>query len=93
MGIPNVIVVLAENQRGIADGLNEAGTAINLGWHESVNESDIQARVEALLTDDQRRLQMARKAQKLVDGQGARRVLAEIKSKRASDTSPVEHSS
>lgn len=74
MGIPNVIVILAENQRGIASGLDEAGTAINLGWWETVTESEIAGAVESLLQEDERRLEMAGEGQELVDGWGAKRV-------------------
>jgi UDP-2,4-diacetamido-2,4,6-trideoxy-beta-L-altropyranose hydrolase len=93
MGIPNVIVVLAENQRGIAKGLDEAGTAINLGWHESVEATAIRDRVELLLTDEGRRLRMAQAAQRLVDGNGTGRVLDKMQSKRPAHTSTVEQPS
>ena len=93
MGIPNVILVLADNQRGIAEGLDEAGTAINLGWHESVEAAAIRDHVESLLTDEKRRLRMARAAQTLVDGKGADRVLDKMQTKRPSHTSTVEQPS
>jgi UDP-2,4-diacetamido-2,4,6-trideoxy-beta-L-altropyranose hydrolase len=76
MGIPNVIVVLAENQKGIARGLDEAKTAVNLGWHERVGTSEIESAVGALLQNDQKRRRMARDAQALVDGWGTERVVS-----------------
>lgn len=75
MGIPNVIIVLADNQRGIANGLDAAGTSINLGWYEAVKEADIADSLRSLLHDHKQRLQMARRGQKLVDGRGAERIL------------------
>ncbi len=79
MGIPNVILVLADNQRGIADGLDEEGTAVNLGWHESVGEEEIAHQVAQLIREDDQRHRMARKAQKLVDGWGTNRVVSRMR--------------
>ncbi len=78
MGIPNVIVALAENQKGIARGLDEAGTAVNLGWHATVGKSEIGSAAESLLQDEKERRRMANKAQVLVDGLGSKRVLENI---------------
>jgi UDP-2,4-diacetamido-2,4,6-trideoxy-beta-L-altropyranose hydrolase len=82
MGIPNVILVLADNQRGIAEGLEEAGTAENLGWHEEIGREEIPNQIETLLQNDAQRLRMARRAQELVDGKGAERVLGKMLSSR-----------
>ncbi|MCS3661168.1 UDP-2,4-diacetamido-2,4,6-trideoxy-beta-L-altropyranose hydrolase [Salinibacter ruber] len=82
-GIPNVILVLADNQRGIAEGLDEAGTALNLGWHEKVEKKEITEQIEKLLRNDEKRLRVARKAQELVDGQGTERVLGKMLAHKA----------
>ena len=91
MGIPAVIIVLAENQRGIAEGLDELGAAINLGWHEAIDEMEIAKEIESLLSDDAERLRMARTAQKLVDGRGAERVVAAMESSLTDVASDFEH--
>ncbi|MCS4114588.1 UDP-2,4-diacetamido-2,4,6-trideoxy-beta-L-altropyranose hydrolase [Salinibacter ruber] len=83
MGIPNVVLVLADNQRGITEGLEESGTALNLGWHEEVEKEEIADQVEKLLRNDKQRLRMAREAQELVDGQGTDRVLGKMLSSKA----------
>jgi len=75
MGVPNIIIELAENQKGIAEGLENLGTAINLGWHETVNMEAVSDAIRTLLQKDERRLEMARKGQTLVDGKGVRRVV------------------
>ncbi|NEO10451.1 UDP-2,4-diacetamido-2,4,6-trideoxy-beta-L-altropyranose hydrolase, partial [Moorena sp. SIO3I8] len=36
MGLPSVIIILADNQRAIAEKLDGIGVAVNLGWHEEV---------------------------------------------------------
>ncbi len=83
MGVPNVILVLADNQFGIAEGLEEAGTALNLGWHEKVEMGEIADQVQRLLRNDEQRLRMARRAQELVDGRGTERVLDKVIASRA----------
>ncbi|WP_263820699.1 UDP-2,4-diacetamido-2,4,6-trideoxy-beta-L-altropyranose hydrolase [Salinibacter sp.] len=74
MGIPNVIVVLAENQKGIAQGLDDADTAVNLGWHERVGTMKIESTVSSMLRKEKKRCRMADEAQELVDGWGTDRV-------------------
>ncbi|MCS3705872.1 UDP-2,4-diacetamido-2,4,6-trideoxy-beta-L-altropyranose hydrolase [Salinibacter ruber] len=79
MGIPNVIIALAKNQRGIAEGLEKSGTSVFLGSHKKVKREEIDEQVEGLIRNDERRLRMAREAQELVDGQGAERVLRKMR--------------
>lgn len=74
MGLPQVIIVLADNQRGMAQSLSETGLALNLGWFEQVTEADIINALLDLINEDGRR-QMSRQGQMLVDGRGSHRVL------------------
>ncbi|MCH8109711.1 MAG: UDP-2,4-diacetamido-2,4,6-trideoxy-beta-L-altropyranose hydrolase, partial [Chloroflexi bacterium] len=74
MGLPALLIVLADNQTGIAEGLEEAGTAVNLGWHYELNESDISRQLALLLRDSSRRSDMSEKGRRIVDGQGCHRV-------------------
>jgi len=76
MGIPNVVIILAENQKGIARGLDEAGTGVNLGWHKNVSTSETESALGTLLRNERKRHQMAEKAQTLVDGWGTKRVVS-----------------
>ncbi|WP_084696246.1 UDP-2,4-diacetamido-2,4,6-trideoxy-beta-L-altropyranose hydrolase [Salisaeta longa] len=85
MGLPSVIVILAENQRGIAEGLDEAGASVNLGWHAEVTPHDLEAAFHALLLNDNKRLQMAQSAQYLVDGKGVQRVIDTIRAAHHTD--------
>jgi len=80
MGIPSAIVVLAENQREIARGLDEAGAAVNLGWHESIGAPEVASSITSLLRSDRKRCRMAQTAQALVDGKGTERVLGKMRS-------------
>jgi UDP-2,4-diacetamido-2,4,6-trideoxy-beta-L-altropyranose hydrolase len=72
MGLPTILLVLAENQRGVADALVHEGVAL------LANGPDVAAAVRdsvrALWDDACTLTTMSRKAAALVDGQGASRV-------------------
>jgi spore coat polysaccharide biosynthesis predicted glycosyltransferase SpsG len=76
LGLPSVLLVLAENQRGIAEGLDRANVALNLGWYEGVTSNRVAGALLALLGDRGRRQQMSHNGQGLVDGMGAARVVS-----------------
>lgn len=80
MGLPSVVVVLADNQTLIAAGLHDAGCAINLGEAAGVPKSILVMQIETLLCAYDLRRVMAEKGQTLVDGGGAHRVISEMKS-------------
>jgi UDP-2,4-diacetamido-2,4,6-trideoxy-beta-L-altropyranose hydrolase len=74
-GKPFLVLITAENQRGIARGLDKVGSAICLGWHQDVTINQIQTNLESLLNDTQGRRELSIKGRKIVDGQGRNRVL------------------
>lgn len=78
MGLPSIVLVLAENQEQVATSLSSAGVAVNLGWHSSVNESDLVKAISCMSDDFARRQDMSRRAQRLVDGEGASRVISAL---------------
>ena len=45
MGLPMLLVVLADNQRPNATCLDELGVAGNLGWHGELSEDKVRAAV------------------------------------------------
>lgn len=75
MGVPSLLMVLAENQRSNAERLDETGIAINLGWYEYLSAADIAHAVNQLLGDFNRRSEMVRRGRNLIDGHGVERVL------------------
>jgi len=79
MGLPALLIVLADNQRRIAEGLDRIGVAANLGWHREVSNDRIVQSLESLLADARRRQHMSRCGQSLVDGQGASRVVGALR--------------
>lgn len=74
MGVPFATIVLAENQRGIAQQLEASGVSKNLGWHNATSPSAIARTVLPLLTDDATRAEMSRRGRNLIDGDGSFRV-------------------
>lgn len=76
MGLPSLILTLADNQIRVAEKLAKVGAAVNLGWHGSISEEDIGLEVTSLLSDRNQRASMASVGQRLVDGLGSMRVIA-----------------
>lgn len=73
LGIPTLLVVVAENQKAIARALARRKAAINLGWFEKASDRKLKTAVEKLVNDSAARKSMSRSAFKLIDGQGASR--------------------
>jgi len=74
MGVPMLTIILAENQRAVAEGMEKAGASINLGWHGNLPAQAIEQAVGKLSQDQKKRNRMARTGEVLVDGYGAPRV-------------------
>jgi UDP-2,4-diacetamido-2,4,6-trideoxy-beta-L-altropyranose hydrolase len=74
MGLPALVLVLAQNQERIAQGLESHGAAVNMGWHASVDETDITKALKQIMDESERRQQMSERGRRLVDGCGANRV-------------------
>jgi UDP-2,4-diacetamido-2,4,6-trideoxy-beta-L-altropyranose hydrolase len=75
MGVPNLIVVTADNQLRIARALHLAGVSENLGWFEGLTAGRISGALLSLLADAARMEAMIRQGQTMVDGQGPVRVV------------------
>jgi UDP-2,4-diacetamido-2,4,6-trideoxy-beta-L-altropyranose hydrolase len=78
LGVPALLVVAAENQHGIAEGLERAGAAVNLGWHADLTANSVREAVETWASAPERRVAMGAAARALVDGKGAARVAAAL---------------
>ena len=78
LGVPALSLVIAENQRSIAEQLGAAGVLVNLGWHNDVAVERIATSVDGLLYSSFRRLRMSQQGRALVDGKGAARVAAAL---------------
>lgn len=78
IGLPSIVMVLADNQKEIAEELERKGVVVNLGWHEDVTEMDIRDAVQNLLADSDKRKSMGLKGKIMVDGNGTIRVVEKI---------------
>ncbi|MFH1148454.1 MAG: UDP-2,4-diacetamido-2,4,6-trideoxy-beta-L-altropyranose hydrolase [Pseudomonadota bacterium] len=79
LGVPSIILVIADNQEPVAEGLDRAGAVLSLGRSHEISESRIAEEFKMLARDREKRREMARIGRKLVDGIGASRVLACMK--------------
>ena len=75
MGLPSLVIVLANNQKEIADVLAGHAVCINLGTHTSVTVQTIADALESLLGDASLRAAMNVSELALVDGSGVERVV------------------
>ena len=78
MGLPALVLILADNQRAVAEGLDEAGIVINLGWCEDLDATDITQALISLAEAADQRTEMSQRGRELVDGKGNDRVLSEL---------------
>jgi UDP-2,4-diacetamido-2,4,6-trideoxy-beta-L-altropyranose hydrolase len=81
MGLPTVLLVLAENQQAIAASLDNASAAISLGLYRKVSLAKIASTLLALLENHSLRQEMSQRAKKLVDGFGTERVIESLGAK------------
>ncbi len=76
MGVPSIILSLADNQRPMAKALDTTGAALNLGRHAAVTSTDIRRALAQLLRAREKRSKMASLGQQLVDGRGVQRIIS-----------------
>lgn len=75
MGLPSLLVTLAENQQGCAEYLHSHGIAVSLGWHHSVQPAETASALSALASDAEKCREMSSRGRALIDGRGAERVV------------------
>ncbi|MGB6385046.1 MAG: UDP-2,4-diacetamido-2,4,6-trideoxy-beta-L-altropyranose hydrolase, partial [Terriglobales bacterium] len=78
LGLPAILVIVAENQRFIAEHLARIGAAVMAGQAESLDGVFLAQITAELLEDGARRLKMSQLARQLVDGLGSERVRAAL---------------
>ena len=74
LGLPSLMVVLAENQRPAARALAEMGAALVADIDDPRFDETLDWSLTRLLTDARLRAELARRSAELCDGQGAPRV-------------------
>ena len=81
-GVPCLSVILAENQKEIAAFLHSRGISISLGEYKDLTLEEISSAIQSLISDPEKRAEMSRKGQCLIDGQGAFRVAEALWAKK-----------
>jgi UDP-2,4-diacetamido-2,4,6-trideoxy-beta-L-altropyranose hydrolase len=79
MGIPSLLIILAENQKPIVEKLEDLDVSINLGWHNENTSINIAAELKKLINNPTEISRMRCKSLALIDGYGSRRVADSIK--------------
>ncbi len=74
MGLPTIVIVLAENQAAIASAMHRLGIAESLGWYDQLNAQIIANAIIHLANSASQRISMSQGGRSMVDGQGARRI-------------------
>jgi spore coat polysaccharide biosynthesis predicted glycosyltransferase SpsG len=75
MGLPAMILILADNQLENTRLLHLAGAVISLGWHREVACEQIAFNLEGLCKEKDQRAKLSHVGRGLVDGKGAARVV------------------
>jgi UDP-2,4-diacetamido-2,4,6-trideoxy-beta-L-altropyranose hydrolase len=75
LGLPALLIHVAENQRGVAQELDNRGCAIHLGNLQDVSAEIVASQLERLLNSAETRRSLSLRGQELVDGHGAARVV------------------
>lgn len=78
LGLPAILIDLAENQRPVAQELCRRQAAIHLGSSKEVTAAEIAISLQSLLLSTGLRASLSQRSRELLDGEGAERVRAAI---------------
>jgi UDP-2,4-diacetamido-2,4,6-trideoxy-beta-L-altropyranose hydrolase len=84
MGLPSIILVMAENQLSVAERLGKIGFAINLGWYKDIKLDEISKNLLRILNNFKKRSDMSDVGKKIVNGGGASKVVTLLQEKKIS---------
>jgi UDP-2,4-diacetamido-2,4,6-trideoxy-beta-L-altropyranose hydrolase len=79
LGLPAILIDLADNQTPVAQELARRQVAIHLGASNEVTRTEIADKVQSLLLSTELRSSLSQRSRELVDGEGAERVVAAIR--------------
>lgn len=74
MGVPSLLLVVAENQRQTAEHLSDSGIAVNAGTAQEFRAESFAPHLQSLIESFGQRAAMSRRGRDLVDGLGSERV-------------------
>lgn len=78
LGLPSIVINIAENQIDITEALATWGAALSLGNSESVQINVLSEVVTDLIKNNEVLISMSKRGLELVDGNGVHRVIKEI---------------
>jgi pseudaminic acid biosynthesis-associated protein PseG len=73
-GVPTLGMVIADNQKQIADELQRVGFIENLGFHNEIDREVLVETICELCKNTKKRIEMSKKGILLVDGKGVERI-------------------
>jgi UDP-2,4-diacetamido-2,4,6-trideoxy-beta-L-altropyranose hydrolase len=76
MGVPMLLVTIAENHARTADEFPRRRLAISAGWYDQLTVQELSSVIANFLTDNHGHREMSENGLKLIDGFGAERVVA-----------------
>ena len=76
LGVPAILLDVAENQTAVAQHLNRLGVAVHVDVHEGSFDDKLLSELASLMGSAELRSKMSNKGRALVDGYGASRVLS-----------------
>ncbi len=78
MGLPSIVITIADNQKASTLKLDDQRIIRYIGWHQDVTSEKISQSLQEMILDHTSREQMSKNGRKLVDGYGVQRVLSLI---------------
>jgi len=87
MGLPSLLLVLADNQEDVATGMHVSGASINLGRPCKTSVELIVESTKTVLNDPELRRRMSEDSRRMVDGLGGKRTAQALFQKQAARTS------
>ncbi len=78
VGLPSIVITIADNQIDLTESLAKRGIVVNLGWFEDVKKHDIKSALEDLLNKPDIIRDMSIKSIQIVDTLGIKRVVKEL---------------
>lgn len=77
--VPTLTVVIAQNQLPIAESLDQKKCCVNMGWLDQLNTDGMVEMIKRIYKDKIFRHQLADNFGNLVDGEGRKRVVSEMR--------------
>ncbi len=78
LGLPTVLIELADNQKDIARDLDRAGAVINLGTHKNLSREALTSTLNDLVSQPETLMSMTEKAASICNGHGLERVIPRL---------------